>query len=146
MCLFWQSYLSIKILNSSSALWTTPHKLLITSLVNELHDVFHLWLFYGYMGVMTLALWKSLFSICFILSIQGCGGDHILIFKILCRRKWQPTTVFLPGESHEQRSLEGYSPWAAKRQAWLSDCVCTSNVNYPQIFHLHEYLSMYGYN
>ena len=26
------------------------------------------------------------------------------------RRKWQPTPVFLPGESHGQRSLEGYSP------------------------------------
>ena len=23
-------------------------------------------------------------------------------------RKWQPTPAFLPGESHEQRSLEGY--------------------------------------
>ena len=23
---------------------------------------------------------------------------------------WQPTLVFLPGESHGQRSLEGYSP------------------------------------
>ena len=26
------------------------------------------------------------------------------------RRKWQPTPVFLPGESHRQRSLMGYSP------------------------------------
>ena len=35
--------------------------------------------------------------------------------KILWRRKWLPTPVFLPGESHEQRSLEGSSPWACKR-------------------------------
>ena len=27
------------------------------------------------------------------------------------RRKWQPILVFLPGESHGQRSLVGYSPW-----------------------------------
>ena len=27
------------------------------------------------------------------------------------RRKWQPTPVFLPGESHGWRSLVGYSPW-----------------------------------
>ena len=27
------------------------------------------------------------------------------------RREWQPTPVFLPGESHGQRSLAGYSPW-----------------------------------
>ena len=30
--------------------------------------------------------------------------------KISWRREWLPTPVFLPGESHEQRSLEGYSP------------------------------------
>ena len=27
------------------------------------------------------------------------------------RRQWQPTPVLLPGKSHGQRSLEGYSPW-----------------------------------
>ena len=26
------------------------------------------------------------------------------------RRKWQPTPVLLPGKSHRQRSLVGYSP------------------------------------
>ena len=30
------------------------------------------------------------------------------------RRKWQPTPVFLPGESHGQRSLTDYSPWGRK--------------------------------
>ena len=30
------------------------------------------------------------------------------------RRKWQPSPVFLPGKSHEQRSLAGYSPWGGK--------------------------------
>ena len=29
--------------------------------------------------------------------------------KILWRREWQPIPVFLPGESHGQRSLVGYS-------------------------------------
>ena len=28
--------------------------------------------------------------------------------------KWQPTPVFLPGESHGQRSLVGYTPWGPK--------------------------------
>ncbi|CAM9784256.1 unnamed protein product [Rangifer tarandus platyrhynchus] len=35
--------------------------------------------------------------------------------KIPWRRKWQPTTVFLPGKSHGQRKLTGYSPWGHKR-------------------------------
>ena len=30
------------------------------------------------------------------------------------RREWLPTPVFLPGEFHRQRSLEGYSPWGHK--------------------------------
>ena len=30
------------------------------------------------------------------------------------RREWQPTPVFLPGESHGQRSLVGYSPQSCK--------------------------------
>ena len=32
----------------------------------------------------------------------------------LGRREWLPTPVFLPGESHGQRSLAGYSPWGPK--------------------------------
>ena len=34
--------------------------------------------------------------------------------KMLWRRKWQPTPVFLPEEPHGQRSLVGYSPWGCK--------------------------------
>ena len=30
------------------------------------------------------------------------------------RRKWQPTPVFLPGESQGWGSLVGYSPWGHK--------------------------------
>ena len=34
--------------------------------------------------------------------------------KIPWRREWLPTQVFLPRESHEQRSLAGYSLWVAR--------------------------------
>ena len=37
-----------------------------------------------------------------------------LVGKIPWRRKWQPTPVFLPGESHGQRSLVGYILWGHK--------------------------------
>ena len=30
------------------------------------------------------------------------------------RKEWQPAPVFLPRESHGQRSLVGYSPWVCK--------------------------------
>ena len=36
------------------------------------------------------------------------------IGKIPWSRKWQPTPVFLPGKSHQNRSLVGYSPWGHK--------------------------------
>ena len=35
--------------------------------------------------------------------------------KIPWKRKWQPTPVFLHGESHGPRSLAGCSPWDHKR-------------------------------
>jgi len=35
-------------------------------------------------------------------------------WEIPWRREWLPTPVFWPGESHEQRSLMGYSPWSYK--------------------------------
>ena len=35
--------------------------------------------------------------------------------KIPCRRAWQPTPVFLPGESQGQRSLAGNNPWGHKQ-------------------------------
>ena len=35
--------------------------------------------------------------------------------KIPWRKKWQPIPVLLPGKSHWQRSLVGYSPWGHKR-------------------------------
>ena len=38
--------------------------------------------------------------------------------KILWRRKWQSTPVFLPGKSHWQRSLEGSK--SQTRLKWLS--------------------------
>ena len=37
------------------------------------------------------------------------------IRKIPRKKEWQPTPVFLPGESHGQRSLVGYSPWGHKK-------------------------------
>ena len=40
--------------------------------------------------------------------IPGLGRFH-------CRRKWQPTPVFLPGKFHGQRSLAGYSSMQSQR-------------------------------
>ena len=45
------------------------------------------------------------------------AGDMDLISsqEVSWRRKWLPSPIFLPGKSHGQRSLAGYSPWGHKR-------------------------------
>ena len=50
-------------------------------------------------------------------------GLDLWIGKIPWGREWQPTLVFLPGESHGQRSLTNYSPWGHKKSGmteWLT--------------------------
>ena len=38
---------------------------------------------------------------------------HFILYR--WRREWQPTPVFLPGESHGQRSLAGHRTWGHER-------------------------------
>ena len=45
----------------------------------------------------------------------GRHGFEPQVRKIPWRRKWQLTQVFLPGESHGQRSLADCSPWGFKK-------------------------------
>ena len=56
--------------------------------------------------------------------------------KIPWRRKWQPTLVFLPGESHGQRSLAGYSPWGLK-ELDTTECVHTLTHTHTRAHALH---------
>ena len=56
------------------------------------------------------------------------------------RRKWQPTPVFLPGESHGWRSLVGCSPWSrteSNTTKWLS-----SSSIHPPHFHWDDFIKM----
>ena len=42
-------------------------------------------------------------------------GFNPWVGKIPWRREWQPSPSFLPGKSHGQRSLVGYSSWDCKK-------------------------------
>ena len=44
-------------------------------------------------------------------EVQEAGKE---VFKKRWREKWQPTPIFLPGKSHGQRSLAGYSSWGCQ--------------------------------
>ena len=45
-------------------------------------------------------------------QVRSLGWEDPWVGKIPWRKAWQPTPVFLPGESHGQRSRAGYSPWS----------------------------------
>ena len=69
----------------------------------------------GKMG-LRLPTWLSgKESACQCRSCRRCGFDP-WVGKIPWKRKWQPAPVFLPGKSHGQKSLVGYSPWGRKSQ------------------------------
>ena len=66
-------------------------------------------------------------------------GD--LGWEIPWRRAWQPTLVSLPGESHGQRSLVGYSPWFCKELGtikWLT--LSVSHIFQDSWLHSHSVL------
>ena len=50
-----------------------------------------------------------------------------VLSKIPWTRKWQPTSVFLPGRSHGQRRLAGYIPWGC-RESDVTEHTCTGCV------------------
>ena len=53
-------------------------------------------------------------------------------------RKWQPTSVFLPGKYYGQRSLKGYSPWGRK-ESDMTECV---RAHTPTHTHTHQLCAM----
>ena len=63
------------------------------------------------------ARWASICLQC------GRPGFDPWVGKIPWRRQWHPTPALLPGKSHGQRSLVGYSPWGRKESdttEWFS--------------------------
>ena len=68
-----------------------------------IHSTWHVML-------LNLILFYFVYSDCKYLQCGRPGFDPQL-GKIPWRWKWPPTPVFLPGKSHGQRSLVGYSSW-----------------------------------
>ena len=64
------------------------------------------------------SIWETNICCCY----THIPGFDPWVGKIPWRRKWQPTPVLLPGESHGGRSMVGYSPWGHKESdttEWL---------------------------
>ena len=67
--------------------------------------------------------------------------------EIPWRREWQPTPVFLPGESHRQRSLAGYNPWG-RNELDTTEWLTLSHTSYTFIcmlayIYIYTYLTVY---
>ena len=72
------------------------------------------------MGFYHKPLWASQAALvvkksaCLCRGFKRCGLNP-WVGKSPCSRKWQPSSVFLPGGSHGLRNLVGYSPWSQKK-------------------------------
>ena len=58
------------------------------------------------------------------------------------RRDWHPTPVFLPGESHGQRSLVGFSPWSHRESDTTERLILSFHLPLYQN-HIHTVLSLH---
>ena len=90
---------------------TVKHKMLLLKTEFYFQRGYKHWLIVDFCYVL-YSWWK------WIGHFENCGEIYWL-------ERWacQPTQVFLPGESHGQRSLAGCSPWGHKeldRTEWLS--------------------------
>ena len=74
-----------------------------------------------------LFLRLSVFTASQVVLVVKNMGFNPWVWKVPLRRKWLSTPVFLPGESHGQESLAGYSP----RGCTESDTTERLNSNFP---------------
>ena len=108
---------------------------------------FESWLCHSFLAIKLgkLPWWLSWWKVCLKCGRPGfdpCAG------KVPWSRAWQPTPVFLPGESRGQRSLVGYSPWSHTESdmteviahMWYSRCCSKSYKKYNM---LRSWLTMF---
>ena len=75
------------------------------------------------------------------MALQRVGHDWVTslsFYSSFWRRKWQPTPVFLPGESHGQRGLVGYSLWGCKESDTTKQLTHTHNGVFRKSFSFAE--------
>ena len=58
----------------------------------------------GFLVAQMVSVWET--------QVQSLGREGPLEKELAIH--WQPTPVFLPGQSHGQRNLVGWSPWGCE--------------------------------
>ena len=78
------------------------------------------------------------------------GGFDPWVGKILWRMKWQLSPVLLPGKSHGQRSLGGYSPRGLNEsdthEHLIVDFQCCINISYTAKWIIYTYIYTHSFS
>ena len=77
---------------------------------------------------------------------QAMGKFDPWVGKIPWRRKWQPTPVLLPQNSHGQRHLVGYSPCGRNKSDTTVQLIITSDDFFMCSFFVKHAFPFYGLN
>ena len=73
---------------------------------------------------------------CVLLACPRETNIELYLSSFTWRREWQSTPVLLPGESHGQRSLAGYSPWGRRESDMTERLLLLTTGNILQVlFH-----------
>ena len=82
--------------------------------------------------------WNELILTEYIIGIYLLNKSRSKWTMMHLSRKWQPTPVFLPGKSHGEQSLAGYSPWGRKEldNDWACTCMLEPwyKLGHPEFF------------
>ena len=75
------------------------------------------------------------------LTANKVQGDYFFLMIEIVIVKWQPTPVFLPGESQGQRSLVGCHLWGLTESDMTeaNDPMHCSTLGFPVLHHLAEF-------
>ena len=104
----------------NTCFWIIRYKIPVTDLRTAEHSFAELsflkFSFIFYLAIFSIPLWGfpggSVVKICLQCKSPRRCRFYPWVRKIPWRRAWQPTPVFLPGESHRQRILAGRSRWS----------------------------------
>ena len=135
--------------------WTTTPLLLVQIILSQrgiswyLHAHTLLLLFIYCMSVCLcwIPRWLSGWRVCLQCRRHRRRGFSPWVGKIRWRREWQPTPVYLPGESFGQRSLVSSSPWGYKEwdmTEWLTPLhVCLPVLPTCELFEVGRHICMF---
>ena len=145
-CLLWPVHsLQISLFLASWASLSEVNMILYMTLLNFPMFTIYIYTYHTYLFTIYVCIYIYIYSWTSLVAqmvknlpaVQRPGFDP-WVGKTPWRRKWLPTLVFLPRESHGQRSLAVYSPWSLK----MSDTTEWLSLQFTSYIHTHNSLGL----